>query len=54
MPLKLFFSAFSFKNVESPFLNAFQKFMKDPEGAKKNENLTEAPDKPPPILPGKI
>jgi len=45
--------AFSFKNVESPFLNAFQKFMKDPEGAKKNENLTEAPDKPPPILPGK-
>lgn len=42
------------KNVDSPFLTAFQKFVKDPEGAiRKSENLTEAPDKPPPILPGK-
>eukprot|EP00092_Neocalanus_flemingeri_P012349 GFUD01013315.1.p1 GENE.GFUD01013315.1~~GFUD01013315.1.p1 ORF type:complete len:1215 (-),score=291.42 GFUD01013315.1:329-3973(-) len=42
------------KNVDSPFLIAFQKFVKDPEGAtRKIENLTEAPDKPPPILPGK-
>jgi len=42
------------KNVDSPFLVSFQKFVKDPEGATRaNEHLTEAPDKPPPILPGK-
>jgi len=42
------------KNVDSPFLIAFQKFVKDPEGTtRKIEDLTEAPDKPPPILPGK-
>ena len=48
------FSGLVSKNVDSPFLNAFQKFVKDPEGAtRKSENLTEAPDKPPPVLPGK-
>lgn len=43
------------KPPESPFLMAFQKYLKDPEGAEKMkaEKLTEAPDKPPEILPGK-
>jgi len=45
------------KPPESPFCLAFQKWMKDPEGAEKlkaeHQKMTEAPDKPPEILPGK-
>jgi hypothetical protein len=39
------------KNVDSPYFVTFHKFLKDPEGLKR-ENLTEAPDKPPEPTPG--
>jgi len=39
------------KNMDSPYLVTFHKFLKDPESMKR-ENLTDAPDKPPEPTPG--